>query len=160
MRINNSFGKKVLFLAGLMILLPSCSAMAQTGFGLRAGVTIDPDQFHFGGHYITEPLISKLSFRPNLEIGIGSDVTSVAANFEFAFQIPVPKSDFSAYIGAGPALNIYRFGETGNRPADTDAGGGFNVLVGVEHEEGLFGELKVGTVDSPEIKLTVGFTFR
>lgn len=154
------YGKKVVLLVGMMILLASGNALAQMEFGVRAGASIDPNQFHFGGHIISDPLISNLTFRPNLEIGIGSDATGFAANLEFAYHIPVPNSDFSAYIGAGPALNVFRFSESRNRPGDTKVGGGFNILVGIEHQDGLFGEFKVGTIDSPEVKITVGFTFR
>ncbi len=136
------------------------AGMAETAFGLRAGATADPDQFQFGGHLVSDPLIGNLDFRPNLEIGIGSHVTTIAANLEFAYRIPLPKSDLSAYVGAGPALLVYRFGESHNRGGGTDTGGGINLLVGLEHEDGLFGELKVGALDSPEIKFTIGFTFR
>ena len=144
-------------LALVMFFLASAGAMAQTGVGFRAGVTAEPNQFHFGMHFVSDPLVDKLTFRPNLEIGVGSNRTTIAANFEFAYRIPLPKTDWSAYIGAGPALNVYRF--SGNR-SDTDTGGGFNVLLGIEHEKGLFGELKVGALDSPDLKFTVGFTFR
>jgi hypothetical protein len=154
------FNKKTVLFLGMMICFAAGSAMAQMEFGMRAGVSIDPDQFHFGAHIITEPLIDKLSFRPNLEIGVGSDVTAIAANFEFAYQIPIPERDFSIYVGAGPALNIYRFGDSFPQGRDTDAGGGFNILFGLEHENGLMGEIKVGTIDSPEVKITVGYTFR
>ena len=151
--------KAVLFL-GMMLCFASGSAMAQMEFGVRAGASLDPDQFHFGGHVITEPLLENFTFRPNLEVGVGSDVTAVTVNFEFAYQIPVPKRLFSFYVGAGPALNIYRFGDSFQRSGDTDAGGGFNILFGIEHGNGLMGEFKVGTIDSPEIKFTVGYTFR
>ena len=140
----------------ITICLASGSALAQPEFGLRAGATIDPDQFHFGAHGITNPLIPHLTFRPNLEIGVGSDVTTVAANFEFAYAIPIPKTQTSVYLGAGPALNVFR----GGRNDDTDSGGGFNILIGLEHKDGLFGEIKVGTIDSPELKFTIGYTFR
>jgi hypothetical protein len=146
--------RKVFLLLAVIICLASGSAMAQTGFGLRAGVTIDPDQFHFGPHFVSDPLIGDLTFRPNLEIGVLSDLTTVAVNFEFAYKIPIPNTYFSAYVGAGPALNVFRFA------GDTSSGGGFNVLLGAEHESGLFGELKVGAFDSPDFKFTVGFTFR
>ena len=141
-------------LAVVMFFLASTGAMAQTGVGFRAGVTAEPNQFHFGMHFVTDPLVDKLTFRPNLEIGVGSHVTTVAANVEFAYGVPIPKTDTSVYIGAGPALNVYRL------RSDTNTGGGFNVLVGAEHKSGLFGELKVGAFDSPEFKFTVGFTFR
>ncbi len=147
---------KMLFqILAAMVCLASSSAWAQTGFGLRAGVTADPNQFHFGAHFVSDPLISNLTFRPNLEIGVGSGVTTVAANFEFAYRIPIPKTPASAYIGAGPALNIFR-----HRNDNTDTGGGFNFLIGLEHKKGLFGELKVGALDSPELKFTIGYTFR
>ncbi len=146
--------KRVLPALTALICLASGSAMAQTGFGLRAGVSADPNQFHFGAHFVSDPLIGNLTFRPNLEIGVGSNVTTIAANFEFAYRIPIPKRDFSAYVGAGPALNVFR------SASDTNSGGGFNVLVGLEHKDGLFGEVKVGALDSPEFKFTVGFTFR
>jgi len=140
-----------------MVFAASGSLMAQAGFGLRAGASIDPDQFHFGMHFITNPLVHNLTFRPNLEIGVGNDVTTIAVNLEFAYRIPIPKSDFSAYIGAGPALNFYKFGDPRD---DTDTDGGFNILVGAEHKNGFFGEVKVGAVGSPDLKLTVGYTFR
>jgi hypothetical protein len=152
--------RKVVQVLAALVWLASGSAFAQAGFGLRAGVTADPNQFHFGGHYVSDRLIGNLTFRPNLKIGIGSNLTAVAANLEFAYRIPAPKTRASAYIGAGPSLDT--FGSSGSRDGTghTDVDGGFNLLVGLEHKDGLFGELKVGTLDSPELKLAVGFTFR
>jgi len=146
-----------LFIAVFVGLFPG-GAVAQTGFGLRAGASASPDQFHFGAHFVSDPLINRLVFRPNLEIGVGSGVTTFAANFEFAYRFPLSKSRFSAYVGAGPALNVYRFG--GIRSGETHTGGGVNFLVGLEHRDGLFGEIKVGAIDSPEFKFTVGYTFQ
>jgi hypothetical protein len=144
----------VFFLLVAIFCIASGNAGAQTRFGLRAGVTANPDQFHFGPHFVTDPLIGNLTFRPNLEIGVGSGVTTVAGNVEFAYGIPVAKTDASVYIGAGPALNVYHL------RSDTHTGGGFNILVGVEHKNGLFGEIKVGAFDSPDFKFSVGFTFQ
>lgn len=151
--------KRMVLLLGMLMFFAAAGAMAETRFGVRAGAGVDPDQFHFGGHLVSEPLLANLTFRPNLEIGVGSNLTGVAANFEFAYGIPLPKRDLSLYIGAGPALNVYRFGGSDVRESDTDAGGGFNVLVGLEHDKGLMGEIKVGMIDSPEFKFTVGYTF-
>jgi hypothetical protein len=39
-------------------------------------------------------------------------------------------------------------------------GGGFNILVGLEHKKGLFTEFKVGFADSPDIKFAVGYVFK
>jgi hypothetical protein len=142
-------------------LLVAASAEAQTRTGIRAGVSADPDQFFFGGHVETRPLMDRLTFRPNAEIGVGVDVTLVALNLEFAYWLTTGNRPWSVYVGAGPAVNIYSFDD--DRPGrrdDGDVGGGFNIVIGAQHRDGLFTELKVGTIDSPNLKVTVGYVFR
>ena len=139
------------------IALFVCTAFAVPAasqeLGVRAGVSVDPDQFYFGGHAETPPLVTNLRFRPNLEIGVGDDTTLVAFNIEFAYHFPSQRS-WHAYAGGGPALNfIRRFGETNSE-------GGLNLLIGVQHAGGLFAEFKVGTLDSPDVKLGVGYAFQ
>jgi hypothetical protein len=147
----------MLFALSAIVLIFPASIPAQTGFGLRAGVTADPDQFHFGAHFASDPFVDKLTFRPNLEIGVGSSVTTVTANLEFAYKIPISNHPLSAYIGAGPAFDFYKF--NGKR-TDSETGGGFNILLGLEHQRGFFGEAKVGAMDSPSFKFTIGYTFQ
>jgi len=127
---------------------------AAQGLGVRAGASVDPDQFYFGGHVDTPPLADRLHFRPNVEIGVGSDVTVVALNLEFAYTFPPSGGGWSLYAGAGPALNII------DTEAATASEGGFNALVGVAHENGLFGEVKLGVLDSPDFKVGVGYAVR
>jgi hypothetical protein len=138
-------------------VLFACTAFAVPAaaqeLGVRAGVSVNPDQFYFGGHAETAPLVENLHFRPNLEVGIGNDVTLVAFNIEFAYHFPSPRS-WHVYAGAGPALNFIR------AQGETNTEGGFNLLVGVQHARGLFAELKVGTLDSPDVKIGVGYAFR
>ena len=139
------------FAALTFVALPS-SAAAQ-GPGVRAGASIDPDQFYLGGHYETRPLAEQLYFRPNVEVGFGDDLTAIGMNLEFVYKIPVD-GPWSLYAGAGPALNIYSF----NDESETD--GGLNVLFGAETSNGLFFEFKVGAIDSPDLKFGVGYTWR
>jgi len=128
-------------------------AAAQTSAGIRAGLSVNPDQFYFGGHVETPPLVDQLRFKPNVEIGVGNDVTVVAMNIEFAYVFPSQRN-WNVYAGGGPALVVI------DTRADTDSGGGFNLLVGAEHQSGLFMEVKVGVVDSPDLKIGVGYSFR
>jgi hypothetical protein len=137
---------------GCLLSLSVRPANAQS-VGIRGGVSVDPDQFYFGGHVETAPLIDRLTFRPNLEIGIGDDRTLVSFNFEFAYHFP-SRSTWNVYAGGGPALNLLRFRD------ETDPGGGLNLLMGVQHNRGLFAEFKVGTVDSPRVKFAVGYAAR
>jgi hypothetical protein len=129
-------------------------AMAQDA-GIRGGMSVDPDQFYFGGHLETSPLIDRLHFRPNLEVGFGDDLTLIAANMEFVYKFP-RKGSWGLYAGGGPALNIYMV--DGADDGDTDAG--LNLLIGFENTSGLFFEFKLGVVDSPDFKFGVGWTFR
>ena len=138
----------------LAIATATAQAAVAQEVGVRAGVSADPDQFYGGVHYETAELLEHLRFRPNLEIGVGDDVTLTAVNFEFAYRLPIRRQPWGVYVGAGPALVISR--SNGN----TDAGGGFNILLGIAHRRGLFTEIKVGAMNSPSFKFGVGYAFR
>ena len=132
------------------------STSAQDGPGLRAGLSADPDQFFFGGHYVTRPIWDQMRFQPNVEAGFGDDLTVVAFNVEFAYWMPIG-ADWHAYVGGGPAMNLF----SGNgKDHDEDVGAGLTILAGFRRRGGLFFEVKVGAFDSPDFKLAVGYTFR
>jgi hypothetical protein len=138
----------------LLCAVLAARAEAQSA-GVRVGVSGDPAQFYFGGQYESAPFAEQLRFRPNLEIGVGDNHTLVAVNFEFAYYMPVQRrSPWSFYVGAGPALVVDRVN------SNTNTGGGFNILVGAQHSQGFFAEVKAGFVDSPSFKFGVGYTFR
>ena len=138
------------------VLLAASGAYAQ-GAGVRAGVSGDPTQFYGGAHYESSDIADHLRFRPNFEVGVGDDVTLFAFNVEFIYRIPLQRrrqpSEWTLYLGGGPALNLY------HRSDDTDPGGGLNFLVGLQHVKGLFVEMKVGALDSPGFKVGAGYTF-
>jgi hypothetical protein len=144
---------RILFLlAGLALV--ATPAYAQAGYGVRAGVSGDPDQFFFGGHLETRPIVRNLTFRPNVEIGVGDNVTLVALNIEFAYRLPVDSRNWRIYAGGGPAANVYDTdGDSGVEP-------GFNLMIGGQHSRGLILELKLGLIDSPDVKFMVGWAFR
>ena len=147
------------FVSGLSILLATMAIFATPAAaqdaGVRAGISVDPDQFYFGGHLETSPLVDRLHFRPNVEVGFGDDQMLVAANMEFVYKFR-RSGDWGIYAGGGPALNIYSFDDVD----DSETEGGLNLLVGVEARRGLFFEFKVGVIDSPDFKFGVGWTFR
>lgn len=163
MRYDSSI-RRASIVAGLVavlacVLLPA-AASAQGGAGLRAGVSADPDQFYFGAHFDTGFIVERLSFRPNLEVGVGNDLTTVAANFEFAYWFPLRRRPWSIYAGGGPAMNVYRYSDRFRGGPFTDTQPGFNLVGGIAHRGGLFAELKIGLIDSPELKFGIGYTWR
>lgn len=147
------------FVSGLSFLLAlmafSAVPAAAQDAGFRGGISVDPDQFYFGGHLETSALVDRLHFRPNVEVGFGDDLMLVAANMEFVYKFE-RSGDWGIYAGGGPALNIYSFDDTD----DSETEGGLNLLVGVETTRGLFFEFKLGVVESPDFKFGVGWTFR
>jgi hypothetical protein len=148
-----TYVRRLVLLAG-MALLAAVPARAQHGFGVRGGLSVDPDQAYIGGHVDLGPLVGSLWFRPNIEIGFGNDVTTFAFNGEVAWWFPRWKSGWRIYAGGGPALNIYDSEHGGS-----DSRAGLNLLMGFAHKGGFFAEVKVGAFDSPDFKLGMGFTF-
>lgn len=147
--------------AAVVFLAWASVASAQSHYGIRAGVSGDPTQFVFGGHIETKPLMPHLTFRPNLEVGVGDHATLVAINLEFAYKIKLDKHPWTVYLGGGPAAVIRsEHQDSPASPGDTDFGGGFNFLIGAQHNGGLFTEFKVGLIDSPGVKFMVGYAFR
>jgi len=128
-------------------------ARAQVRTGVQGGVSLDPDQVFFGGHVETSPLVDRLRFRPNVDIGLGDDITLIAFNFEFTYTFPTGRP-WNLYAGAGPAINWFDFDSGSNTE------GGFNILLGAKHRDGMFFEMKIGALDSPDLKFGVGYTFR
>ncbi len=133
-------------------LCVAVSASAQTTVGVRAGASVEPDQFYFGGHVETSPIADRVRFRPNVEVGVGNDLTVIAFNIELAYHFPA-KNDWNVYAGGGPALNVI------DTPVDTTSAGGVNALIGIQHSRGLFFEFKVGFLDSPNVKIGLGYSF-
>lgn len=147
------------FLACLSILPGLPAPAAAQGPGIRGGISINPDQVYFGGHFESAPLVDRLSFRPNLEVGVGDNRTVVGVNMEFVYKFP-RRRGWRLYLGGGPAVNFTTVDGGGNRSDGTSTDGGLNFLVGAEQARGLFFEMKVGAIDSPDVKFGVGFTFR
>ena len=151
-------GIRVSILVGLVFFtgaIAATPAQAQTiAPGIQGGVSLDPDQFYFGGHLETSALVNRVHFRPNVEVGIGDDLTLIAANMEFVYKFSSSRA-WNLYAGGGPALNIFM---VDNVDSETEAG--FNALVGLESSRGLFFEFKLGVADSPDFKFGVGYTWR
>ena len=157
----NSLSKRTFlqFLPFVFVMVASVAPAAAQGLGVRAGVSIDPDQVYIGGHYETDALVDRLHFRPNVEAGIGDDLTLLSLNFEFAYKFP-SRHGWRLYAGGGPAVNFYSRDNGRDNGRDSSSEAGLNILLGVERSSGLFFEFKIGALDSPNLKFGVGWTFQ
>jgi hypothetical protein len=154
-----------LIAAASLLLAPAVGNAA--GWGLRGGVTFDPDQVHVGAHVNAGELFDNGYFLPNVEIGFGDHLTLIALNPELVYRFDHrTRSRWGFYVGGGLGINITswddghgRFDHNDN--SDTDLG--LNLLGGMLHPlasgNEFFFELKLGVADSPDAKITVGITF-
>lgn len=156
--------KRIFLLSILMGLLISTTAFAQRPFGVhgigpRAGVTVNPDQFHFGGHLDLGDFAPRLMIFPEVEIGVGSDVTVVAPMFDVNYRFRDNWGSWNPYVGGGVG------------PVYASANGNSNTEFGLTVQGGiarqltsrpgfLFIEFKLGLVDEyPDAKFTIGWNF-
>lgn len=146
----------------LLPLLAAGSAEAES-LGIRGGLTQDPDQFHFGGHFNAGEAFSDVYFVPNLEVGLGDNMTLLAFQGDLLLDLNVgPGSSWLPYVGGG--LGIYywdRDAGPGDDASDTEIG--LNAVGGLK--KGLSSgnqfllELRLGLVDAPDLKVTAGLNF-
>lgn len=143
-------------LAAAVLVLP-VSAGWGDGIGPRVGLTADPDQVHFGLHLPTLRMTPNLGFMASFEAGIGDDSTLFAANMDFKYVFDAHAGSWRPYAGAGPALHVFNHDYYDD---DVDVGVGlFGGMQTPTRSGAFFGEMRVGVVDSPDVKFTVGWMF-
>ena len=137
-------------------------AAAIDGWGPRFGFTGDPDQVHIGAHLHAGEIGTRTRFQPNFELGVGDRSTIGAFNMEIAYVFGEFEPSWRPYIGGGPGINFIDRDNTTGRD-DTDIEGGLNFLTGIEHVissgNRFFTEIKLGLMNEPALKWTMGFTF-
>lgn len=150
----------------IIILLFAFTANAGTrpvgyyGFGPRVGFTVKPDQFHFGGQVDFGEIATNLMMIPNLEISASDNLTTIAPSFELDYRLRTDQGVWSPYLGGGAGPIFY---STDRGGSDTQFGlyvqGG--IMKGIFDKDSgyFFIEAKIGLVDAPDAKFTVGWTF-
>ena len=147
-------------LAGIVLvaiaLVPHPAAAGD--IGLRAGFSLDPDDFVIGGHYRSPPIAEYLYFVPSAEVGFG-DVTMLAFNGDLHYLFET-SSRLRPYVGPGMTINW--FDAEGPSNSETDVGGGIlgGLMLGQTKHGRVFFEVKFGLGDVPDAKFLVGWNIR
>jgi hypothetical protein len=150
----------ILALAIVVLALGAAPALAETGAGIRAGLSVNPDQFLFGGQLNLDPVGRHVYIVPSAELGLGDNLTTLSFNGDVQYRFPVSKgSEVRPYAGGG--LAIYWF--------DVDGGGsdtqvGVNLLGGIFFGDAsgnpMFIDAKLGLNDEiPDWKFVFGINF-
>jgi opacity protein-like surface antigen len=155
-----------LWAAALALLLPALAAAAPTVVvdpGVRAGLSISPDQFVFGGQLSFRNLAPDVTFDPSLELGLGDDLTVIAFNLDVFYHMQLAGSEWRPYAGGGLGLvSVSRDDKPGVRD-DSDNEIGLNAVLGfrvpTHTGQHWFTELRIGIGDLPDLKVVGGFSF-
>jgi hypothetical protein len=150
----------------LVLLLPALASAATAVTvdpGVRAGLSISPDQFVFGGQLSFHGLAPDWTFDPGLEIGLGDDVTTIAFDLDALYHMRLSGTDWSPYVGGGLGLvSVSRDEKPGVRD-DSDNEIGLNAVIGFRAPtragQHWFTEMRVGIGDLPDLKVVGGFSF-
>ncbi|WP_428267027.1 hypothetical protein [Haliangium sp.] len=138
------------------------AAAGPTLFGIRAGITDDPDTVFLGGHVAIYPsAVPRLRIEPSLELGFGddADIITLRGNANFKVMFPINRSA-AFYPLAGLYLYYIDYDEDvyicNGDCSDTEAG----LNLGAGFEIAGFGiEISFGLPDYPDITATLSYTF-
>jgi len=129
--------------------------------GVRAGYTSweSVNQFHFGGHVKLGDLFPNVALTPNLELGFGDHATVVTVNGDLVYRFTeLANAPWGPY--AGGCLSFIYVDFSG---VASDTNLGLSGVVGTTYALGsgneVFAEIRLGIMDSPGFKFTVGYTF-
>jgi hypothetical protein len=158
----------ILLSAALTVALGSAPALAGPdtdvgfrGWGPRIGLSLNPDQLHFGAHLDFGNFAQHVRFQPNVEVGFGDHLDLFTVNAEAAYRFSSHWDAWTPYLGGGLGANIKRVSGAGVTDTHTDLG--VNALGGIEkglsNGDRFFIEGKFSLNDVPDAKVTVGWTF-
>jgi hypothetical protein len=159
--------KKIIALTlmiGLLFTLPAWASnrgVGYRGFGPRVGLTINPDQVHVGAHIDFGDIAGNLMMLPNLEVGFGDDVTTIAPTFELDYRFRPDWGAWTPYLGGGMGPVFYSVKNGGSSKFKLGIYLQFGIGKGSSGSESghFFLEGKLGLADAPDGKVTVGWTF-
>jgi hypothetical protein len=157
--------RKTLWAAALVLLLPALATAATVTVdpGVRAGLSISPDQFVFGGQLSFRGLAPDWTFDPSLELGLGDDLTVIAFNLDALYHLRLSGSDWRPYVGGGLGLASISWDEPTGLHDDTHNEVGLNVVLGfrvpTRSGQHWFTEMRLGVADLPDLKVVGGFSF-
>lgn len=146
--------------ASVVLLLAGTALANTTPFGIRGGVTDDPDTFFFGGHLAIHPdRAPELRIEPSFELGFGDnyyndDLVTIRGSLNFKYMLPVSRQA-AFYPLFGPGL-YYRNPDNGGSYTEFGLNLGFGFAfsgIGIDVILGLPDD------DLPQLAFAFSYTF-
>jgi len=133
---------------------------SNVAFGLRGGYTgwNGINQLHLGAHLKLGEILPSVNFTPNIEAGVGDDVTIVTVNGDVSYNFTeLVEHPWNVYGGGSLSFNYFN---PDGHDSSTDLG--LSALLGLErtfaNDRQAMVEIRLGIMDSPDFKLTFGYT--
>lgn len=160
--------------AFLVSILGSASSvraqeLGYRSFGLRGGLSVNPDQFAVGAHLDLGTLAKQIRLQPSFDIGFGDDVTVGTINIDAHYLFKASGST-KPYAGGGVTIALIDV-DPGFRDqffGDSDIEAGVSLVGGVQWGRPQRGsraagryllEGRLGVGDVPDFKLLFGINF-
>ena len=124
----------------------SQSDIGYKGWGLRAGLTTDPDQAVVGVQFDFGEFRPNLRFQPDVQAGFGDDVTTLYITAPVYYRFDAQEK-FTPYAGGGIALGL-------GEPSSLSGGPSFEI--GARATGGLEWNLSGGGEFAVELSLGIG----
>ena len=145
------------------VLAQGTTGIRYGGWGVRAGLSHDPDQVYGGVHFNLGEFVKDVRFRPTLELGFGDDVTLFQGLAEVHYVFSKVQV-WKPYVGGGLGFTYADVDEDSDFDDDSDTELSLAAMGGVETKlksgNGFMLELKIGFGDNdPDAKFGVGWTF-
>lgn len=154
-------GIVALIVVSVLMTGPSCLAISdmKSGIGIRAGYSVNPDQFVIGAQSIMGAAKGKIDFSPSLDYGMGDGGSLLTANVDGSLNLfSPPGSKLVFYAGGGPTF-AFIFPDEGD--SDTEIGltllAGIKVPAGEKNFYNLVARFGIG--DIPDFKILFGYMF-
>ncbi len=128
--------------------------------GVRAGYTSwgSINQFHFGIHSDWGELAPDIALVPGVEVGLGDDFTVVTFNGDLIYRsAELVSRPWEMYGGGSLSFNVVD-GPVGGTGTDLGLSGLLGLSRQLDNGHTALGEIRLGLVDSPDFKLTLGYS--
>ena len=148
-----------LFVLGVGARAQAQASLGFRGWGPRAGVSIDPDQFVFGAHINAGQFAPRVRFQPSFELGLGNDRTVGAIHLDALYQLRA--RGWQPYVGGGLGVALIDVNSPNGRGDDFNAEAGLNLVAGFEWgtQRVFLLEVRAGVGDIPSLKIIAGLGF-
>ena len=152
-------------LAAICFAFPSkAQELGLRAYGFRGGISLNPDQFHFGVYADAGRLTRNVRFQPSFDLGLGNGVRLGAVNLDAVYLFKPRR--WQPYAGGGLGVNFIDVSRGYGQDSGLDIEPALNVVGGVEwgsyrrrgfHRYLL--EARLGLGDTPDFKMSAGVKF-